>query len=259
MHDVAADFINRSLSMSLTALGLLLTLQTAREPVTIKMVINTNTVAVATQDDPMLWVTLLGVGTPESIDSRKPDFLLGKLDPRWLASWLAPGTRALMERRGESVSGRPLVFLYRLEDGYCWNAHLVKVGAGFAAHQTEFPEFGKLVSMEEVAQREGAGIWKGYSPAPPEKPALEPVEVLAAVDQSVRVQSFDPSNFPRPKKVRYKDQSLVSAYVNMMLWSSPMMNGPWNGYTQHVNGYFRQNGTWVNPYWRRPAGTAGNY
>jgi endonuclease YncB( thermonuclease family) len=272
--------------MMLAPLTLILAVLPAREPVTIKTVVNTNTVVVATQDDPALWVTLLGVGTPETLDAHKPDFLVGKLDPKWLAFWLAPGARALMERRGESSSGRPLVLLYRLEDGYCWNAHLVKVGAAFAAEQIQFPEFGKLVSMEADAQHEGKGLWKGYSSRAPTKPVREPYEVLGATSRTQQAQGFDPSHFPLHAKKRYASQAAARAEFSMMLGSaigqyvaaapgqlnhvnagsvllnrggigSPA-NGSWNGYTQHVSGYTRKDGTYVQSYYRRPPGTAND-
>jgi endonuclease YncB( thermonuclease family) len=204
-----------------------------REAITIRMVVNTNTVVVSTVKDPTLWVTLLGVGTPETIDPRKPGYLLGKPDLQWLASWLAPGTRAHMERRGETTSGRPLVFLYRLEDGYCWNAHLIKVGAAFAARQVDFSEFEKLASMEADAQHEGKGLWKGYSPPAPIRPVREPNEVVSGTYRTERPQSFDPSHFPPHAKKRYASQA-ANRLANQQILGQ-MMQGGGNGFGQ---GYY---------------------
>lgn len=256
----------------LLALGLSLGLpdepaRPEREEATIRMVVNTNTVVVATVDDPMLWVTLLGVGTPETVDPLKPDFLLGKTDPKWLAAWLAPGTRALMERRGETVSGRPLVLLYRLQDELCWNAHLVRVGAAFAARQAVFPEFGKLASMEDDAQRRGLGLWKGYTFIEPTRPAREPAPVVADhVAARSSIQRLDPAHFPRPVKRRYASQAAVREQVGMMMGSMvsqyaqsspPQMN--------HVNAsYFMMQGGSAGPasgsgYYQGPRQPPGYY
>ena len=208
------------IALSLALIGQSPQSRPEREVVTVRLVINSNTVAVATADDPMLWVTLLGVGTPETVDPEKPDFLVGKADPGWLASWLAPGRKALMERRGTSVTGRPLVLLYRAGDGLCWNAYLVKVGAAFAARQIEFPEYGKLASLGSDAQRQGLGIWRGYVAAEPARAAREAVAVAMPGEQSggyASVQRFNPANFPPHAKKRYASQEAARYQLDSMM------------------------------------------
>jgi hypothetical protein len=128
----------------------------------IKDVICSNVVIVATDKDPDLWVGLLGVGTPETVDPLKDKFLIGKPDPDWLRSWLPRGTPVWMERRGETASGRPLVFLYRVGDQFCYNSFLVRSGGAFAAKQIEFPEFAEFAGLERAARERGTGLWYGY-------------------------------------------------------------------------------------------------
>jgi endonuclease YncB( thermonuclease family) len=244
------------------------------ERATVKRVITSNTVVVAVAQDPDLWVTLLGVGTPETPDAKKEAYLLGKLDLDWLRNWLPPGTPVLMERREESATGRPLVFLYRIEDKFCWNAFLVKSGAAFATNQAEFPEYDEFVAMESVAKKEGVGLWTGYlawrlasTPAPQESPAHSVQVPLTskplARKPTRRTESFSATDStPQvttriPRYVRQEPSWFSPWSWSFGYWPSyGFGNGPWNGYTVHVNGYLRQNGTYVHEYYRRPPGTA---
>jgi hypothetical protein len=117
-----------------------------------------------------------------------------------------------------SSSGRPIVLLFRLADLYCWNAHLVKVGAAFAARQIDFPEFEKLVSIEDTAQRRGSGIWRGYSTEPPPKPPVEPYEFAANHEsRPSQPRGFDPSHFSRPARPRYASQASARAQNQEMM------------------------------------------
>lgn len=255
------------------------------EKVQIVSVMSTDTVVVKTQTDPMLWVALLGVGTPESVDSRKDGFLYGLPDPRWLDRWLPPGTPAWMERRGETVTGRPLVFLYRI-DGFCWNAFLVKTGGAYACRQIDFPEFRKLESYEALAKERRLGLWKGYEvkaeTASSETVASTSVESnspRSATSSTSRPASraqtvFSPPNYigPGRKRRHYANQDAARAQLDMMMGqmmgqgfrgysgysgsSFGTTNGPWNGYTVHVRDYVRQDGTFVQSHYRRPPGTA---
>jgi len=132
------------------------------ELATIKSVICSNVVIVAVDKDPDLWVNLLGVGTPETVDPLKDKFLIGAPDPNWLRSWLPRGTRVWMERRGVTASGRPLVFLYRVGDLFCYNSFLVRSGGAFAARQADYPEFDEFAGLERAARERGDGLWRGY-------------------------------------------------------------------------------------------------
>ncbi|WP_422928035.1 thermonuclease family protein [Singulisphaera sp. PoT] len=159
------------------------------EKVAVIRVVASDTVIVDAADNPMLWVSLLGVGTPETDDARKDAHLAGKGDPNQLESWLPPSTDVWMERRGE-LNGRPLVMLYRQDDLFCLNALLVRSGAAFVREQVAFPEFSKLVSLETEAKRLGLGLWEGLEPPQAIKPQVavkeavepKPVEVAKADD-----------------------------------------------------------------------------
>ena len=132
------------------------------ELATVKSVICSSVVVVAVETDPDLWVGLLGVGTPETVDPLKDTFLIGKPDPDWLRSWLPRGERVWMERRGVTASGRPLVFLYRVGDQFCYNSFLVRSGGAFAARQVDYPEFDEFAGLERAAKERGDGLWRGY-------------------------------------------------------------------------------------------------
>ncbi len=226
--------------------------QTGWEKAKIVSVMTTDTVVVEVAENPSLWVNLLGVGTPDSVDSRKETFLLGKPDINWLEKWIPPGTPVWMERRGATITGRPIVFLYRLDDGFCWNAFLVKTGAAYAREQLPFAEFSKLVSYEAQAKEKKVGLWEGYKPV---VVAAPPIETSPRRIQTV----FTPPNFVAPRRrtrPRYASQAAARAELDMMMGLMMMGSpyGSWADRTVSVRGYYRSNGTWVNPYMRRPPG-----
>lgn len=252
----------------------------ALEKAVVKSVIATDVVVVEVPENPRLWVTLLGVGKPENADSRKDRFLSGQADLNWLQTWLPPGTPVLMERRGVSYLGRPLVILYRVEDKLCWNAYLIKTGGAFAQEQTPFPEFRKYLAMERDAKEQGNGLWAGH---PKSDAASVSTSVIAlstgtAVSDARpnatsspsspantrKVQTvFSPENFspPKRKKRRYASQEQARAEVDQMMGmmlqgiASGGFGGNYGGgygKTVRVRGYFNSNGTYVDSYWRRP-------
>ncbi|MBV8318082.1 MAG: hypothetical protein JOZ53_24325 [Planctomycetaceae bacterium] len=132
------------------------------ELATIKSVICSNVVIVAVDKDPDLWVNLLGVGTPETVDPLKDKFLIGAPDPNWLRSWLPRGTRVWMERRRATASGRPLAFLYRIGDEFCYNSFLVCSGGAFAARQVKFPEFDEFAVLERAAKGQKIAAYPAF-------------------------------------------------------------------------------------------------
>lgn len=256
------------------------------ELASIKNVICNNVVIVAIDQDPDLWVDLLGVGTPETIDPLKDRFLIGKHDLNWLQSWLPRGTPVWMERRGATASGRPLVFLYRIGDQFCWNSFLVSSGGAFAAKQIEFQEFSKFALMERTAREQRTGLWQGYQiPLPAHDPTAQSpigypeIGTHAAQDSPPSpkpIQTHHPvptrssagspvstktTSKKRPPYAR-QDWSRLDAMMNTVIYQALYGGGYGLGYgafdpakTQHVDGYYRSNGTYVNPYWRRQPGS----
>jgi hypothetical protein len=163
-----------------------------------------------------------------------------------------------VERRGTSAIGRPLVILCRIEDGLCWSAYLIKTGGAYAYKQVEFRDFKKLLAMEREAKESGVGLWKGY-PVQPRASHLTARKARPFYAETV----FSPRNFIPPKKrPRYASQAVARAEFDAMMGA--MYRGMYGAgsygaggsfdpaKTVYVHGYYRSNGTWVEPYWRRP-------
>lgn len=238
------------------------------ELATIKSVICSNVVIVAVDKDPDLWVNLLGVGTPETVDPLKDKFLIGAPDPNWLRSWLPRGTRVWMERRGVTASGRPLVFLYRVGDLFCWNSFLVRSGGAFAARQVDYPEFDEFAGLERAAKERGIGLWQGYRAQFPADSAGNRVADArdrapsTSVHHAVTGATVGAKTTHRKRRVYARqDWSRLDAMLgNMMyqmLYPPPSSGGYGSGSgafgrprDQIVSSYIRPDGTYVSPYLR---------
>jgi len=186
------------------------------EVVSIKHVIDSNTLIVEAADGASLTVDLAGVGTPETIDPKKPLYLLGVKDPGWIQRHLLAGTKVLMENVGETSTGRPLVVIYRLSDRLCWNAWLIEVGGAFFTTTTLVD----YSSKEEMAQSKRSGLWT-LAPKPADVAEIASAAYSSSdpsrrlgVESSSRspnrvatVQSFNLKNYPKRRlRPRYQSQ-----------------------------------------------------
>lgn len=267
------------------------------EVVTVQRVLDSNTVMVLKEGvRDSLTVDLAGVGTPETVDPKKPMYLLGVQDPDWMRLYLLVGTKVLMEKVGESSTGRPLVVLYRLGDRFCWNSWLIEVGGAFFT-TTTLVDFS---DQEEKAQAKRLGLWSlapkptvetdvmlaarthHRSPAP--RPAYGStsaeedsngsapivVEPGAVADAAPRAQSYMYEHFtpPHRRRRRYPSQTgawdQFDAYVGNWLQQQNRMSsmssysGGVNPNQHQVRGYWR-GGTYVDSHMRtNPNGTTAD-
>jgi endonuclease YncB( thermonuclease family) len=180
----------------------------AQEVVTIQDVFSTDVVTVSTATEKQLFVSLVGIGTPETADPKKPEHLVGMSDPQWTRLYFKSGDRVYMRRHGKDIFGRVLATLYRIPDQFCWNAWLVECGGAYFA-VTDLVDYS---SQEEAAKEARRGIWKAL-------PSPKPTPTPTVVENGKRSYNFTgvtggTAVFARPK-VRYtpQDWSQLDAYI----------------------------------------------
>ncbi|MDG3002850.1 thermonuclease family protein [Paludisphaera mucosa] len=205
-----------------------------REDVTVKLVLDGNTIIVDAAVEKGLLVDLVGLGMPDTIDARKPRFLVGAEDKIHLAKHLPPGTAAKMERVGETSTGRPLVVLYRA-DGLCWNEWAVSAGVGFFT-TTDLVDY---TAQERKARAARHGVWALGPVVPvaaaPDRPAAPaPAAAAAEGDDPPSYASSSPGattprmytkDFVPPARVR-KRRYAPQPYIGVFAGSEAFFANP---------------------------------
>jgi endonuclease YncB( thermonuclease family) len=213
------------------------------ETVTIKDVLNSNTVVVQTAAEPNLWVSLLGVGTPDTIDPRKPKhlFALAKEDLGWTRVYLKEGSQARMERMGTTRTGRPLVLLFRLSDGLCWNEWLIRSGGAFFTTTDKV----NYADQESAARAARLGVWASL----PEPSIKKPEESVTTRRPQMTFTGVPGGNaIYRRRRYARQDWSQFDMMMNSMM-SMPTYGGV-NPNQIYVGSYTRSDGTFVRGHMR---------
>ncbi len=255
----------------------------AKETATVKMVISSNTVVLATLGKPSFWISLAGVGTPETPGPGKDVVLLGKSDLGLLQRYLKPGTSVQFEERGISYMGYPLVLLYDSTGTFCWNEWLIKNGGAYVPTNESFPEHDQFLALETTAKTQRVGLWANlpsYETYTPSVVSVTPAWNPPTIQRTESRSNTTPSAWTPPVVRRYKDQSAERARTSSML--SGMINNyaanppqplnhvsasravggnrtTYGNYIQPrgsdvwVDSYYQSDGTFVKGYWKSAA------
>ena len=101
---------------------------------------------------------LIGIDTPETVHPSKPVEYYGPEASTFLKN-LLKGETVWAEVAGRGRYGRPLVYLYRFNDGLFINLEIIRQGYGEAYTKFEFDKESEFVAMEEKAKELKKGMW----------------------------------------------------------------------------------------------------
>jgi endonuclease YncB( thermonuclease family) len=104
-------------------------------------------------------VRLIGVNTPESVDSGRPVERFGK-EAAAFTRRLAEGKRVQLEYDVERKDeyGRTLAYIY-LSNGALLNREIVRQGYGYALTRFPYRRMREFVELEREAREQGRGLW----------------------------------------------------------------------------------------------------
>ena len=222
------------------------------------------------------WVRLIGVGTPESSDSNKPEAFSGKEVPEVLQAWTRGISVRLVDDPGlpQTSGERRRAYAHRAPDGLDLGLALIQYGFAYARRDYAYERQAAYVAAEKKARDAGRGYWVKQMPV-----AFEMAPVSSA--SSTQAQSAGPSRsgstttlnsivsassesrpatasaVPKQRTRRYAPQPSGDNLGAPML-GSPMFGLPMGQGSVFVNGYFRSHGTYVNPYTRSAPGMGGH-
>lgn len=176
----------------------------------------------------------------------------------------------------DSFGHRP-AYVFRVSDGMFLNLELVARGYAVVAHPAGHHE-SLLLAAQAKAKAAAAGLWVSGGPHAKEPPSPVAVAGLKkTVDrrrqylaglrdfQATQAATLAAGGDGRMNMVaNYYAQKYSGSFGASGSGFASSALGPdsggfdsgWNdpAKTVHVRGYYRSNGTWVNPYWRRPPG-----
>jgi len=222
------------------------------------------------------WVRLIGVGTPESSDADKPEAFNGKEVPEVLDAWTRGISIRLVDAPGlPPTSGeRRRAYAHRSPDGLDIGLALIQYGFAYARRDYAYERQAAYIAAEKRARDAGRGYWVKQMPV-----VVEMAPVSSA--SSTQAQSAGPSRsgstptlnsivsassesrpatasaVPKQRTKRYTPQPSGDNLGTPML-GLPMFGLPMGQGSVYVNGYFRSNGTYVNPYMRSAPSTGGH-
>lgn len=195
-------------------------------------------------------VRLMGVDTPETVDPRKPVERFGKEASEHTRA-AVEGQTVRMEydpanamRGHRDPYGRLLAYVY-LADGTDLSAKIIQDGYGHA--DTRFPcvEMDQYVALERQAREAKRGLWAPDEPVPIAT-AAHPAPSAASAPPVITPPPVAPVR-PQPTLLPPPAAPPVAPYVPPPSYTTPRSSGG----TVHVRGYYRRDGTYVQPYTRR--------
>ena len=134
------------------------------------------------------WVRLIGVGTPESSDSNKPEAFNGKEVPEVLQAWTRGISIRLVDDPGlPPTSGeRRRAYAHRSPDGLDLGLALIQYGFAYARRDYAYERQAAYIAAEKRARDAGRGYWVKQMPV-----AVEMAPVSSG--SSTQAQSAGPS------------------------------------------------------------------
>ncbi len=172
-------------------------------------------------------VRLIGADAPETINPYKPAEHYGK-EASDFTSNLLKGERVYIMKdpqQGETDQfGQTLAYIYRYPDGLFINAEIIRQGYGHAHTKLPFKFMGEFKQLEKFAQETKKGLWN-----------------VAPVREEPNITTTHSSS-ARPEQ---KTKTIPPQDVNSQ------ENVSDSDKTVYVHGYYRKDGTYVSPYYRR--------
>ena len=134
------------------------------------------------------WVRLIGVGTPESSDSNKPEAFNGKEVPEVLQAWTRGISIRLVDDPGlPPTSGeRRRAYAHRSPDGLDLGLALIQYGFAYARRDYAYERQAAYIAAEKRVRDAGRGYWVKQMPV-----AVEMAPVSSG--SSTQAQSAGPS------------------------------------------------------------------
>ena len=236
-----------------------------------------DTLVLQGQEGDRPWVRLIGVGTPESSDADKPEAFKGKEVPEVLEAWTRGISIRLVDDPGlpQTPSERRRAYAHRSPDGLDLGLALIQYGWAYARKDYAYERQAAYIAAEKRARDAGRGYWvkqmtvavemapvssasstqvQSARPSAPSGPTVASGSVPSASSES---RPATASAVPKRRTKRYAPQPSGNNVGAPML-GLPMFGLPMGQGSIFVNGYFRSNGTYVQPYTRRPPGMGGN-
>jgi micrococcal nuclease len=105
-------------------------------------------------------VRLIGVDTPETVDTRRPVQYFGR-EASDFTKQLAMGKQVRLEFDQDRTDryGRKLVYVYLQPENVLLNAEIIRQGYGFAYTQFPFRMMEQFRALEREARDAGRGLW----------------------------------------------------------------------------------------------------
>jgi len=203
----SAALVRTGTLFTLSALSALLsfgptTLIAREETGTVTRVVDGNTIEVSISGK-VEKVRLIGVATPEIVDSRHSEFTKQLVEGKTVV------LRDELGGQDRDTYGRLLRYLY-LEDGSFVNAEIIKQGYGHAYAKYPFSHMEEFLLYERQAREKGLGLWgsreKQVGPEQARAPTVE-----------LYVGSSESNKYHRPERVWAQKISLT----NLITFESP--------------------------------------
>jgi endonuclease YncB( thermonuclease family) len=231
------------------------------------------------------WIRLNGVGTPESSDSGVPDQFKGMPVPEVLEACTRGITVSVVPdpQVTENLGERAKAYAHRSPDGLDLGLALIQYGWAYARRDYPYTRQAAYVAAEQKARSAGRGYWASKVTA--QSSQVPDTGVTTAVaTKSFPPLASKPSSGPqfsspklassasgqgkqytppkrRTRRYAHTDPSTTdggsfgrpggTGFLGLPMFGVPSIVGPGSVY---VNGYNRSNGTYVQPYTRRPPG-----
>jgi endonuclease YncB( thermonuclease family) len=227
------------------------------------------------------WFRLIGVGTPESSDSGMPEQFKGMPVPEVLKAWARGISVSIVAdpQVPDSLGERDRAYAHRSPDGLDLGLALIQYGWAYARRDYPYTRQAAYLAAEQKARSAGRGYWASKGPVQsstvPDPSLASPAEQsgssLSASKSPAGAQfssptiassSGGPGKLTAPPRRRIKryapqpDAPPNGGFLGIPMFGGPSFGGPSFGGpgSVYVNGYYRSNGTYVQPYTRRPPG-----
>jgi hypothetical protein len=171
------------------------------------------------------------------------------------------------------VGERRKAYVHRSPDGLDLGLALIQYGFAYARRDYPYTRQPAYIAAEDDARTAGRGYWPKLTPTlAPENPAPASPVVMSTITAMSRrpavrstpsapsitsneTQSSSSASVPKRRTKRYAQQPDPFAggqgLLGLPMFGAPAFGNPGSVF---VNGYYRNNGTYVQPYFRRPPG-----
>lgn len=181
------------------------------------------------RDGEKVTVRLIGVNAPETTNAGSAAEAYGQEASRFLTNLLkGEGVYVFLDSQQDKKDryGRYLGHVYRAPDGLFVNAEIIRQGYAYIHPGFPFKLMKQFRQLEQFAIFAQKGLW---APRMPRK--IKPII---------------------PKPALTIKQKRLPALIQPSPQPGPSISPSGTGKTVYVRGYYRKNGTYVRPHYRRP-------